>query len=135
MLKNLSFTLCIEMTKPSILIGNSYNEMQHSDSSIIDISTSEVSEYLNGDFKELTKKELDEVAFVGKTITFTDYVSKTFKNEKGFFSVKELLKNLVLFEKENRPHTEWFGGIDCHHVFFEGIFKVKGGAYSISWGS
>ena len=58
---------------------------------------------------------MGEIAFVGP-ITFIDYVSKTFKNDKGYFTVNELVQNVVEFEKVNRPKTDWFGEIDTHHT-------------------
>lgn len=48
-------------------------------------------------------------------------------------TVKQLKKYIVAIEKRNRtnPQNYWFGGIDCHHVFFEG-FETW---YDIRWGS
>jgi hypothetical protein len=35
----------------------------------------------------------------------------------------------------HRPKTKWSGGIDCHHIFFEGLHHVEGKGYRIFWGS
>ena len=48
---------------------------------------------------------------------------------------EEMADIVVEFEKEDRPKTEWFGGIDAHHIFFEGMHKNKDNSYTIHWGS
>ena len=58
-----------------------------------------------------------------------------FRSEGGF-TVKKLIDCIVEFEKEDRPKTKFDGGIDCSHVYFEGLnFSQTHNAYSISWGS
>ena len=32
-------------------------------------------------------------------------------------------------------NSEWFGGVDVHHVFFEGIHLADDGVWDIYWGS
>lgn len=35
-----------------------------------------------------------------------------------------------------RPKSIWFGGVDAHHTYFEGLrFDEQKGAYCASWGS
>jgi len=36
--------------------------------------------------------------------------------------VQELLRAVELTEQKTRENTEWFGGIDVHHMYFEGLF-------------
>ena len=60
--------------------------------------------------------------------------TKTFKKKEGF-SCWDVIKNIIAFEKIDRPNSLWFGGIDCHHVFYEGLVLNKNGTISICWGS
>jgi len=34
-----------------------------------------------------------------------------------------------------RDSSKWFGGIDVHHVFFEGIHLDEDDVWAIHWGS
>ena len=88
-------------------------------------------------------KLLETIEYPNDEITFYSYRSsniesrtrKTFRSEGGF-TVKKLIDCKVEFEKEDRPKTNFLGGIDCSHVFFEGLnFSERHDAYSISWGS
>ena len=66
----------------------------------------------------------------------TDDYEQTFSapNEL-WFSVRDAFVAIADFEKVARQSSEWFGAVDMHHVFFEGMFKTRGGKYSIGWGS
>ena len=97
-LENISFELIIEMTKSNIQIGSSYNHFEHPNASIIDISHTWIHRFENDEMVLFTQKELNEIAFIGP-ITFIDYVTKTFKNTKGYFTVSELVQNIVEFAK------------------------------------
>ncbi len=37
--------------------------------------------------------------------------------------------------RRSRGSTEWFGGVDVHHGFFEGIHLGEDGVWAIRWGS
>jgi hypothetical protein len=60
-------------------------------------------------------------------------VLKTFK-KMGGFSILDLMDNILELEREARPTTEWFGGVDVHHVYFEGLCESYG-VFNVSWGS
>jgi hypothetical protein len=54
----------------------------------------------------------------------------------GGFSKKKLLECVQDFEEATRPMTVWFGGVDVHHKFLEGLKKQDGeNRYWLSWGS
>jgi hypothetical protein len=54
----------------------------------------------------------------------------------GGFSIKMLFNCIVDFENIVRPKYTWFGGIDIHHKFFEGLYyDKKNERYEIAWGS
>lgn len=58
------------------------------------------------------------------------------------FTVSEIMGLVLDFENKYRRYTEWFGGIDKHHIYFEGLSKVNNElsdpnipTYEIDWGS
>lgn len=51
------------------------------------------------------------------------------------FTVRELVDAIIATERATRGMSEWFGGIDVHHVYFEGIDEEDDGSWTISWGS
>ena len=51
------------------------------------------------------------------------------------FTLAELLVAIERAELETRGASTWLGGVDVHHIFFEGIFPEEDGTWSIGWGS
>lgn len=90
---------------------------------------------------EVGRDELTlEPGFWGKTLTLvssmTGATRKTYENQKGYFTVAEVVEAIEDVESIDRPKTEWFGDIDSSHVFFDGLkLNRAGDAYSIYWGS
>lgn len=149
-IKNLNFTLDIETTNTTPQRGMLLNRFEEPDSRIKKIRIKNVTHY-DQDADEcviLTKAQLKKMpGYTADTMTFkntwindetnetTDSTCMTFKKEGGF-SCWEVIKNIKEFEKIDRPKSEWFGGVDCHHVFYEGIyFNPDGKTLGISWGS
>ena len=98
-----------------------------------------------GELIELTSAQKKRPGFIGSTMTLynqwkdkdgnvTGETNKTFRNTKGFFTIAEVVEKICEFETFDRPKSKWFGGIDAHHVFFEGMSKGEKG-YSICYGS
>ena len=94
---------------------------------------------------ELTPAQKKRPGFIGSTMTLynqwsdqdgnvTGETKKTFRNTKGFFTIAEVVKKICEFETIDRPKSKWFGGVDAHHVFYEGMSKKEKG-YTISYGS
>lgn len=78
------------------------------------------------------------VVYDKKTIEFMDELSdarKSYDFPTNRVTVRQLVDAIVDFEKISRPKYKWSGGIDCHHIFYEGIYLTEDGAYSIHWGS
>ena len=90
------------------------------------------------EFIELTKKELDKIEYPFQEITIKSFnenkIKFKSKSKKGF-TVRELIECIKDVENIARPESEWFGGIDAHHIFFEGLGKIRDGIYEIYWGS
>lgn len=51
------------------------------------------------------------------------------------FTVGELLAAVHAHEVQTRGKAEWFGKVDDHHVYFEGLHEEPDGTFRISWGS
>ena len=148
-LSSTSFTLDISTTYTLPQYGLLMNRFEMPDSKIVSLSASTPERYdetLDECF-ELTNAELREPGFFGKTLSLesvwmdkknriVDETHMSFTNRKGYFTVQEVIRKVESFEKEDRPKTKWFGGIDCHHVFFEGLRPNKtGSAFVVCWGS
>jgi hypothetical protein len=51
------------------------------------------------------------------------------------FTVRDLVAAMLETEHQTRPHTNWFGGIDIHHIYFGGIRCDENGVWDIEWDS
>ena len=98
----------------------------------------EIFEEDKGEFRGLTDEEFDRIAFKGSTIKLAgdagDPVTHAAPNGEHF-TVRQLLDAVVETERQIRGNTEWLGGIDVHHIFFEGIYEEEPGIWQIYWGS
>jgi hypothetical protein len=92
-----------------------------------------------GDLRDITKEELDQVAYGQPTNRFRDENDKRFTvfapEGKTCFTVSDLLDAIVAFEQHNRLLTDWFGSVDCHHVWFAGMGLSPSGTAFIEWDS
>ena len=165
-MKNINFNLEIETTNTTPVPENGLmNRFEEPDSEIVSITHDNIRLYNNEkeNFDYLLEDDLNQPGYYGNEITFhQSYIDrktkeiiadtkKTYYNDKGLFTIKEMVDNIVDFEKRDRPSTKWFGGIDCHHTYYEGIFPNKEKttiqldsnddiyksvtSYYISWGS
>ena len=146
--KNVFFTLDVITDKERVAMGPLLNRFECSDAKVVDIGGSDITKYdseLN-DHILLTHEELDVPAFIGTEITFSnlwidrngnkvDESRMSFSNNTGYFTTKQMVDMVIAFEKVDRPKSSWFGGIDAHHVWFEGVKKDEDGFYFIRWGS
>lgn len=136
---NLSGRLEIELSGSTERIGDLENVRAESDARITSLSlTVEVFNRDSETFRALTPDELQSVAFRAPEITLQgesgDPVTHQAPNGE-FFSVQDLLNAVGETERRTRDKTEWFGGVDMHHVFFEGLEQVDDNAWEICWGS
>lgn len=147
--KHVQFLLSIETTNTAPQQGMLLNRLEAPDSQITNITHTDIDYY---DKKKdalisLTDDELKRPGFIGDSITFHSIwtnkddevvaqTKRTFTNTKGYFTIQQMVDNIVKFELLDRPKTCWFGGVDCHHVYFEGISKNEDNkTYGIHWGS
>ena len=88
-------------------------------------------------FRDLTVSELDAIVLDEDNIILYDYLSKekTKHSFAGPITLRDLQTAIELHEEQVRSKTEWFGGVDIHHIFFEGLTLLDDGSYNVSWGS
>lgn len=62
---------------------------------------------------------------------------RKYTSPSGSFTVKELAHTIAKWEKYLRvqPGYDWFGEIDTHHIYYEGIDRRSDGTYEVHWGS
>jgi hypothetical protein len=92
------------------------------------------------ELRSITSKELESNGYNKSTLKIRHVNSDkiaSFTAENGeWFTIKELIKAVEKVEQEDRVRSDWFGGVDVHHVFFEGIhFDKDSGVGYICWGS
>ena len=97
---------------------------------------------------DLIEIDLNEVGFIGDDITLytedenevgkTRTLHKVLSN-KGYFTIGEMIKIIIDFERIDRPKISGFCNINTHHVFYEGIHETESesckNSYNIFWGS
>jgi hypothetical protein len=90
-------------------------------------------------FRELTDAEWERVVLRSPAIRMRgsdrEGVVEHRPPEGIAFTTRDLTAAIVETERQTRGETEWFGGMDVHHVFFEGIKLDEDGVWSIRWGS
>ena len=125
---SVSAVLSISLTKKPIRIGTLMNLRAEEDSKIKEIKFDNYEIFENGNFRKLTLEEesmivfedAPEISIVGESLFDRDLKKFTVSHKKknGKWSVKELVKAVEKTEKKTRQHTEWFGGVDVHHIYF-----------------
>ena len=148
-LLELQFKLEIQTTNTSPQIGMLSNRFEEPNSKIVSLNAGPIETYDQSfdDFFILTHDDLSKPGYVGKHLVIESllktrdgriYIStrRTYNNDKNFFTIAEIVDIIVNFERIDRKKTKWFGGIDCHHVYFEGLcLNRECNAFHISWGS
>ena len=139
----LSGKLEIELTAPPERVGDLLNERATAEAGIVSLKlTAEVYNDETETFRPLTLDELDAVAFRGDAIRLRseegEAVAHAAPNGE-FFTTRQLLHAVEETERRTRDQSEWLGGVDVHHVFFEGIHREDeeddDEVWKIHWGS
>lgn len=85
-----------------------------------------------------SEAELSRVVFEGSSIRLRGDTGDPVSVEApdgAHFSLAGLIAAIEKTEFETRGASSWLGGVDVHHIFFEGIFPEDDGTWSIGWGS
>jgi hypothetical protein len=90
------------------------------------------------EFLPLTAAELDALAFRANSIPLRSEDGEVILHAApngSHFTVRELLRAVEETERRTRANSEWFGGVDVHHLYFEGIHPGEDDVWEIYWGS
>jgi hypothetical protein len=90
------------------------------------------------EFRPLTAAELDALAFRANSIPLRSEDGEVILHAApngSHFTVRELLRAVEETERRTRANSEWFGGVDVHHLYFEGIHPGEDDVWEIYWGS
>ncbi len=137
---DLSGELEIELSTPAQPIAEGLRNLAApTDSKVVSLRLRpEVYVEEEDDFRSLTEDELSGIAYRGARITLRgesgDAVTHAAPNGEAF-TVQELLDAVAETELRTRDASEWLGGVDVHHVFFEGLEPESDGVWAIVWGS
>ena len=131
----------IELTEPPEQIADLLNQRATPDARITSLSLKpEFYDPETDDFRPLTSAELESLAFEGKSIKLrseSGHVVEHQAPDGEFFTVRQLLAAVEETERQTRDRSEWLGGVDVHHCFFEGIHpdEEDDDVWEIYWGS
>lgn len=138
---SLTGTLDVELDVPAEPVAGLLNLQAAPDARIVRVELrAEVFNPETETSRPLTADELDAVAFRDGSIRLRsedgEVVAHAAPNG-SFFTVRELLRAVEETERQTRAQSEWLGGVDVHHVFFEGIHpdEEEDGVWEINWGS
>jgi hypothetical protein len=137
---SLSGKLEIELDVPAEPVANLLNLRASPDARLVRLELrAEVFNHATEEFRPLTPAELGGVAFYGRSIRLRgedDEEAVTHDAPNGsYFTVGELLRAVEETERRARSRSEWLGGVDVHHVFFEGIEPGEDDVWEVCWGS
>ncbi|MEV0462603.1 hypothetical protein AB0I30_18965 [Nocardia tengchongensis] len=133
----LSGTLSIELSEPTEdIVPELSNQRAKATAEIKELSfTPEV--FQDNSFRDLTAEEFGRVVLESAVLNLQgegEPVAHRAPNGK-WFTVRDLVAAVAETERRTRAQSQWFGGIDVHHVFFEGIDQDEDGTWRILWGS
>ena len=100
-MNNLCFVLLIKTSNTAPQCGVLLNRFEEANSILLGIKHTPITRY-NKNIQEhevLTKDELEQPGFWGDTMIMkSENTKKTFRNSKGYFTIKEVAKKIVKFE-------------------------------------
>ena len=127
-------------TQPGLL-----NRFEHPDTEVESCTIADDDVYFLDSGKELTATELASVACAparagpsapfGPSISFIGHDTTYEAMDGQHLTVAEFLRAVGEHETAVRGSSDWCGGVDTHHVFFEGVYADFEGRYGILWGS
>jgi hypothetical protein len=100
----------------------------------------ELEVFEDDDARPLTEEEWSRVVVRAPRIKMVNLdtpetVVETPAPHGGVFTVRDLQHAVARSEHVSREGGDWMGGVDVHHVYFEGIEPEDGGVWAIAWGS
>src|SRR5262245_58234775 len=116
----LSGQIQIQLSEPPEQIAPPLQNMKATASArLLDLSI-EWEVFENEDFRSLTDEEWSRPVLLAERLLLRSYGSATIVEHVApdgvHFTVRDLAAAVERTERESRGDTEWFGGIDVHHV-------------------
>jgi hypothetical protein len=135
---NFSGILRIKLSEPPERISPNLLNLKSSPSATI-VSLELDANILKDDgFQPLTEADYQHIAFQGASITLRGESRESVEHHAPngeFFTVRDMIRAVEETERQTRGNSEWYDGVDVHHIFFEGIRANDDGTWSIRWGS
>jgi len=81
---------------------------------------------------------LREVAIEAPTIKMRSLTNHYIEHDApngSYFTVADLLDAVKNTDMQTRALSDWMGGMDVHHTYFEGLVLADDGIFDIRWGS
>jgi hypothetical protein len=134
----LSATLRVDLSEPTEKISEHLmNQRATPKAEIVSVSLQpQVFVRDEGKFRDLTAAELELVVLEVPSVTLRGY-GRPIEHQAPDgrrFTVADLVTAVAETERQTRAESEWFEGVDVHHVFFEGM-AWDGEAWKLRWGS
>ena len=135
--------LHVEVTEPLLSIAPCLLNEHATPTARLESVTFEGTTWDGEDIHEVTEEQLAANVFNSPEINLVwspgpgcDYLVVHRDAPNGtHFTLQDIIDTIVGAETLFRPHSDWFGGIDTSHTFFEGFSRLGDHTFSISWGS
>jgi hypothetical protein len=137
LLPGITGRLYVELTEPTQPITERLYNRRATDTAAITSVKLEAHVCHDDDDRELSEEELETVAFRRPEIVMRGLGAPVHHvaPNGAYFTVRDLLAAIEETERATRQQTSWFGGVDVHHVFFQGLYLDADEVWQISWGS
>lgn len=137
----LSGSLCVELSEPEQQMSKTLLNKFATKTAELKSVNLELQVWEDNEPRDLTPEELAMVVMPEAKIKTRSHACLTpsrviehkAPNDKHF-TLADMIKVVEATELQTRGDTDWFGGIDVHHIFFEGM-ELDNGIWTISWGS
>jgi hypothetical protein len=137
LLRGIGGRLHIELTEQTVLITEGLANRKSPPTATIRSLTLKADVFENEHFRPLTETEMSAVALTEPEVVLRGLgapVHHVAPNGQ-WFTVRDLLAAVEETERVTRQESQWFGGVDIHHVFFQGLQLGDDNIWQISWGS
>jgi hypothetical protein len=135
----LSITLRIELDPPAQRAAPHMLNLVASPDARVTAIAADVLVLTDADERELTNAEGQRVVLRAPSIHLQNLDAERRVEHRApdgsAFTVRDLIAAIVETERQVRSDTRWVGGVDVHHVFFEGIEQSPDGTWQVAWGS
>jgi hypothetical protein len=134
----LSGKLDVRLTKPTKAVSDRLlNRVAPATARVVEISM-RWSVYENESFRDLRPEEWSRLVLREPRLRMRGESESAVEHaapDGRAFTVRDLAAAVEETERRSRDDSEWLGGVDAHHVFFEGIDREDDGVWTIRWGS